>query len=79
MAVIAASTASSLSPLVGLSITIPQTSLQYQIPSRTYMEMYSKAIEKECAEELANGTSDIITRNPDVWWEVGRDEGGRCC
>ena len=43
------------------------------------MEIYTKAIEKERAEEAANGTSDIITRNLDVWWEVGREEGGRCC
>ena len=76
---IAASTASSLSPLVGLSMTVPQTSLQYQIPSRTYMEMYTKAIEKERAEEAANGTSDIITRNPDVRGEVGCDKGNRYC
>ena len=38
---------------------------------KKYMEMYTKAIKKERGEEAANDTSDIITDNPDIRWEVG--------
>ena len=38
---------------------------------KKYMEMYTKAIKRERGAEAANDTSDIITDNPDVRWEVG--------
>ncbi len=38
---------------------------------KKYMEMYTKAIKKERGDEAANDSSDIITDNPDVRWEVG--------
>lgn len=38
---------------------------------KKYMEMYTKAIKKERGDEAANDTSDIITDNPDIRWEVG--------
>ena len=38
---------------------------------KKYMEMYTSAIKKERGDEAANDTSDIITDNPDVRWEVG--------
>lgn len=38
---------------------------------KKYMEMYTKAIKRERGDEAINDTSDIITDNPDVRWEVG--------
>lgn len=38
---------------------------------KKYMEMYTKAIKRERGDEAANDTSDIITDNPDIRWEVG--------
>lgn len=38
---------------------------------KKYMEMYTKAIKRERGDEAANDTSDIITDNPDVRWEIG--------
>lgn len=38
---------------------------------KKYMEMYTKAIKLERGEEAFNDSSDIITDNPDVRWEVG--------
>ncbi|MCJ1398050.1 DNA topoisomerase 2 [Xylographa trunciseda] len=38
---------------------------------KKYMEMYTKAIKRERGEEADNDTSDIITDNPDVRWEIG--------
>lgn len=38
---------------------------------KKYMEMYTKAIKKERGDETANESSDIITDNPDVRWEIG--------
>lgn len=38
---------------------------------KKYMEMYTKAIKRERGDETANESSDIITDNPDVRWEVG--------
>lgn len=38
---------------------------------KKYMEMYTKAIKRERGDEAINDTSDIVTDNPDVRWEVG--------
>jgi len=38
---------------------------------KKYMEMYTKAIKRERGDEAVNDTSDIITDNPDIRWEVG--------
>ena len=38
---------------------------------KKYMEMYTKAIKRERGDEAANESSDIITDNPDVRWEIG--------
>lgn len=38
---------------------------------KKYMEMYTKAIKRERGDEAINDTSDIITDNPDVRWEIG--------
>lgn len=38
---------------------------------KKYMEMYTTAIKRERGDEAINDTSDIITDNPDVRWEVG--------
>ena len=38
---------------------------------KKYMEMYTKAIKRERGDEAVNDTSDIITDNPDVRWEIG--------
>ncbi|MCJ1386739.1 DNA topoisomerase 2 [Xylographa soralifera] len=38
---------------------------------KKYMEMYTNAIKRERGEEADNDTSDIITDNPEVRWEIG--------
>ena len=38
---------------------------------KKYMEMYTTAIKRERGQEASNDTSDIITDNPDVRWELG--------
>lgn len=38
---------------------------------KKYMEMYTKAIKRDRGDEAVNGSSEMITDNPDVRWEIG--------